>query len=257
MRIRLLILLILIFTIEIFSQENEPIKWIVRPSFGYTLPIANLNSGYITDNLVGFDSPTYYWQFISTTYFFSNWGIEFSFAANHCSNLNNRHDKFISDVEKKYSEDFFVTTGSGASYSDFNIVGGSIEKGSIGPVYKIEHNKLIFIGRAMIGVTSFDTDHGNCNLKGKGTNERINIGWTTGRPVKDNFSFNPSLSFGYRLHKRIAFDFDINYWIYNINFEYTETIKNFNTNKIQTQKYTYSNLINEFSIGMGLMIILK
>ena len=53
----------------------------------------------------------------STTYFFSNWGIEFSFSANHSSSLNDRHDKFTSDVEKKYSENYFVTTGSGASYS--------------------------------------------------------------------------------------------------------------------------------------------
>jgi hypothetical protein len=257
MKTRLLILLLLISVTDIFSQENEPIKWIIRPSFGYTLPLTNLNSGYITDNLVGYDSPNYHWQFISTTYFFSNWGIEFSFSANHSSSLNDRHDKFTSDVKKKYSENYFVTTGSGASYSDFNIVGGSIEKGSLGPVYKIEHHKLILIGRAMIGVTSFDTDHGNCNLKGKGTNEKINIGWTTGRPVKDYFTFNPSLSFGYRLHKRIAIDFDINYWIYNVDFEYTETITDLNTNEIQTQKYAYSKLINELSVGIGLMIVIK
>ena len=257
MRTRILILLILTSTIEMFSQENEPIKWIVRPSFGYTLPLTNLNNRYITDNLVSFDSPTYYWQFISTTYFFSNWGIEFSFAANHSSNLNDRHNKFTSDIEGKYSQDYFVTTNSGAFYSDFNIVGGSIEKGSLGSVYKIERNNLIFIGRAMIGVTSFDTDHGNCNLKGKDSNERINIGWTTGRPVKDYFTFNLSFSLGYRIHKRIALVFDINYWIYNIDFEYTETITDLNTNEIQTQKYTYSNLINELSAGIGLMIILK
>jgi hypothetical protein len=256
-------ILIIVFTclllpVSINAQEEvKPIKWVVRPSFGFTLPITTLSGGYITDDLIGFDSHTHYWQLISAAHFFGNWGIEFSFSGNNSSELDGRYNRFISAVEQKYSENYFVTAGSGASYSESNPFGGAIEKGSLGPVYKIENRRLVMMVRAMIGTTSFDTDWGSADLKEKGTNELVHIDWSTGRAVKDIFTFNPSFTVGYRFVKRVALDFDLNYWIYNINFDYTETIENMNTHEIQSQKYLYSDLINEVSFGIGLMIVLK
>jgi hypothetical protein len=241
-----------------YSQEGlKPLKWVVRPSFGFTVPITTLSGGYITDDLVGFESNTYYWQFISAAHFFKNWGIEFSFAGNNCSYLGNRYERFISEVESEYAANYYVTVSSGAAYSDPNPIGGAIEKGSIGTAYKIEKQRLVFIMRAMIGVTSFDTDWGAADLKGKGTNELVQIDWSIDRPVKDFFTFNPSFTFGYRVFNRIVLDLDINYWIYNIDFHYNETIENLYTHDIQSQKYSYFDLINEVSFGIGLMIVLK
>jgi hypothetical protein len=256
--IYIFVLICLLIPVHIYSQEElKPLKWVVRPSFGITLPITTLSGGYITDDLVGFESNTYYWQFISAAYFFNNWGIEFSFAGNNSSTLDGRNDRFVSEVENKYAGNYYVTASSAGSYSDINPIGGAIEKGSIGPVYKIEKQRLVLIMRAMIGVTSFDTDWGAADLKEKGTNELVNIDWSIGRPVKDFFTFNPSFTFGYRVLKRIVLDLDLNYWIYNINFHYTETTENMNTHEIQSQKYSYVDLINEVSFGIGLMIVLK
>jgi len=244
--------------ISAFSQEViKPMKWVVRPSFGISLPITTLSTGYITDDLVGFDGQTYYGQFISTTYFFNHWGLEFSLAGNHSSKLEGRFDRFRAVVEDKYSGNYFVSVNSGGQYPASNFISGAIEKGSLGPVYKVEKNRWVIIGRAMIGVTSFDTDWGSASLKGKGSNELIEIGWDTGRPVKDFFTFNPSFTLGYRVFDRIVLDFDLNYRIYNIDFDYTETTENLNTKDITTQNYSYSNLINEFSVGFGLMIVIK
>lgn len=259
MSLKHIIVLILLMTAYPVNAQSDlkPIKWVVRPSFGKTLSITKLSGGYITDNLVEFGSNTYYWQFISSTYFFKKWGIEFSFSGNHSSKLNSNYDIFISQVENKYSENYFVTAASGAAYSDFNIVSGTIEKGSIGPVYKIEKDRFVLIGRAMIGTTSFDTNWGSADLKGKGTNELINIHWSNDRVLEDCFSLNPSFTFGYRLFDRIVLDFDVSYWIYKIDIDYTETIENLNTSEIQSQSYTYSDWINELSFGIGLMIVLK
>jgi len=109
----------------------------------------------------------------------------------------------------------------------------------------------------MIGVTSFKTDWGSADLKGRGTNELIKIKWSSDKVPKDCFAFNPSFTLGYRLLDRIVLDFDVNYWVYNIDFDYTESIKNLNTNEVQLQTYQYSNLINEVSFGVGFMFIIK
>lgn len=257
MRTAIFVLLMFLFTRDVIGQNMKPIKWVVRPSFGYTVPVSKLSKGYITDNLVGYDSPAYYWQFISSSYFFNDWGIEFSFQANHNASLNDRHARFSKVIEEKYSGDYYVSTSSGAMDDTFNYVGGSIEKGSLGPVYKKELKKLIFIARALIGVTSFYTEHAQTDLKRKGTNERLHLSWSTGKVPKDNFTFNPSFTIGYRIFDRVVIDFDLNYWIYTIDFDYTETITNLYTHEVQYQKYNYSDVINELSFGLGFMIIIK
>lgn len=257
MRTKLLIFLAFFYTGSVYSQTGKPVRWIVNPSFGYTIPITTLNKGFITDDLVGFDNSNIYWQFISLTYYFSNWGLEFSFKINPGMSLNDTHSKFAKALDEMYSENYFLTTSSSADIPGFKIFAGSIKKRSIGPVYKIERDRLFFVSRAMIGLTSFETYHGDSHLKGKGTNERINIDWTTGRHVNDFIAFNPSFALGYRLADRLIINFDLNYWFYNISFEYTENKRSLITNEIQTQKYVYSGLINDLSFGLGLMIVLK
>jgi hypothetical protein len=56
---------------------------------------------------------------------------------------------------------------------------------------------------------------------------------------------------------RLILNVDFNYWVYNIDFEYTEKIENLHTKSIVTQHFPYSGLIHEFSVGIGLMIVLK
>ena len=247
----LIVLTLLTHSPVLYSQsDRKPIHWIVRPSFGMNLPVTKLSGGYITDNLVGYASNTFYWQVISTSYFFSNWGIEFSFAGNHRLDRAGRYTLFIDEVEDKYAANYYVTLNSGAKYSDFNVVGGTIEKGCLGPVYKFEKDRMVIIGRAMIGVTSFDRDWGSAELKGKGTNELIRIKWSSDRVPQDFFTLN-------RLSDRIVMDLDVNYWMYPVYFDYIETIENMNTKEIESQTYSYANLIHEVSIGIGFMIVLK
>jgi hypothetical protein len=252
-----LIAVFFLFSLRSIAQEKDRIKWIIRPSIGYNIPISTLSGGYITDNLVGFRSKTYYFQFISSTYFFNNLGIEFSFAAINNSKISNRSDKFESEVINKYSDQFYITASTSEANTDFNIVSRSIIRGGIGPVYKIEKDKFILIGRIMFMKTGIATEYGSADLKDKGTNERISINWKSGSMGKDVFTINPSITLGYKLFDKIFLDFDINYWQYKIDFEYAESRKNLNTKEIQIQKYTYSDLIKEISLGVGFIVVLN
>jgi hypothetical protein len=258
MRKPLNFLLVFLFSLQVFAQEHKPIKWAVRPSAGKTFPLTTLPGGHITDGLIGFSGNTYYWQLLSVSWFFSNnWGAEFFFNGNHASSVGNRYNRFVEAVEQRFGDEYYTTPSSGAIYPYLSALGGSIERGGIGPVYKIEKGNFLFIGRAMIGVTSFYTDFGYATLKEKGGNERLHVHWSARDAVKDYFTFNPSFTFGYRLSRRIVLDFDFNYWLYHVGTRYTETITNQYTKEISKQTFQYSGLINEISLGAGFMFILR
>jgi hypothetical protein len=240
------------------GQEFKTLKWIIRPSAGATFPLTTLKGGYITDPLIDFSGNTFYWQFISSSWFFSNWGIEFSFMGNLPRKPINRHNRFVTAVENRFGKDYYATTTSGAMYAFHSMAGGSIEKGGIGPVYKMESGRFVFMGRALIGVTSFYSDYASARLKAKDSNEILQLNWSTDDgAAKDFLTFNPSVSLGCRLSKRFILNFDVNYWLYNIRIDYSETMRNPWTGFTQTQDFSYSSLINEFSLGAGFMIVLK
>jgi len=259
MRKTFLVLLFLSVSIINIQAQDEytPIKWFARTSFGSTIALNPKTFGFITDNLTSYTNRNFYWQVLSTGYFFNNWGIEFYYLRNHRSQLKNRFNEFSSKVAYKYGDKYFMDISSGCYYDFSNSTSSLMERGSIGPIYKIEKNKTIYIFRGLIGVISFSTDWGSVYLKEKGTNSILDIHWSADRVVKDFVTFNSSFTFGYRIAKRIVLDLDINYWFYNLNFKYQETITNFITEETNITSYHYKRLANDISFGVGFMIVLK
>lgn len=245
--------------LSISAQDPyKPIKWVIRPSVGETFTINKKNFGFITDNLTTYASQTYYWEVLSTTLFYRNWGIEFFVSGNQNKQLKNRFDKFSNRVTEEYSDRYYVTVSSGCEFSEnYTPFGGPIDKFSLGPVYKIEKNRTIFLFRSLLGVTSITSDWGSAVLKEKGTNTILDASWTSDKVGKDFFTFNPSFTIGYRIIKEIVLNFDINYWLYNMEFSYNETIINRDTRAGITTNYHYSRLLNEISFGVGFMYIIK
>jgi hypothetical protein len=241
------------------SQDNEQsIKWFIRPSFGYTFALNPKNFGFITDNLTTYTNQNFYWQILSGGRFFNNWGIEFNYLRNQNNQINNRSDRFTEEVNSKYSSDYYLDINTGfIFYDQSNLSSGLMERGSIGPIYKIEHGHFLYIFRGMIGVMSFSTDWGSVFLKEKGTNSLIKIGWSADRPVKDLFSINPSCTFSYKITKRIKFDADVNFWLYNLDFNYTETFTDYIKNESISTLYHYKKLALDLSFGAGMIILIK
>jgi hypothetical protein len=231
-----------------------PIKWILRPAAGFTIPISPLSGAYITDNLLA-NKNRMYFQFISAAYFLGHWGVEVAASANFNNNSHIRRDRFAATVNAEYASNYYVDVYSGG-FADALYFNASF-KGGIGPVYKIESNRWLFMGRALFGDTSFATDLGSASLKGKGTNELIFIDWTTTDFAKDCFTFNPSFSVGYRISKRLILDVDVNYWLYKIDFSYREQTDNSYTGINSSRDYRYNSLISELSFGIGLIVVLE
>ncbi len=130
-------------------------------------------------------------------------------------------------------------------------------RGSIGPSYKIEKNRFIFVGRMMVGAVSIATNSGRVRLKEKNTNELLHIDWDTEYANKDCFSVNPSFTFAYRVNRRITFDLDLDAWFYNTDVTYIESVTNAVSGSLITKEYEYNHFMNDISIGLGIMVVFK
>lgn len=253
----LLFLNLLNFT---FAQEssNTYSKWYLKPATGINIPITNLFSGEITDNLFKYDDNSYYWQILSATYFFSSkWGIEFTYQTGHSQNISGRAARFNMELEEKYGDNYFVSPSSGAQYDNFSFIGGSIEKGYLGLVYRLEKPKYIILPKFSIGVTSFYTDWGSADLKEKGTNTVYKLSYDSGKRPNDHFILAPSITFGYRLSKRIIASIDLLYSFYKTDIEFVEELRNTFTDEVLTETIDYKKNIHTLTVGMGLIIELK
>lgn len=254
------IILISVFFNSAFGQDNQNTysKWYLKPAAGQNIPITNLLSGEVTDDLFEYSDNSYYWQVISGNFFFSkNWGLELTYQAGNSSDISGRAARFNKIMQKMYTEDYFVSSSSGAEYDDFNPILGNIERGYLGIVYRIEKTKLILLPKLFIGVTSFYTDWGSADLKEKGTNTVIRISYNSGQRPNDHFTIAPAVTFGYRLSKRLIANIDLLYSYYKTNIEFIEETRNTFTEETSYKIIDYKKNIHTLTIGIGLTIELK
>ncbi len=250
----------LIFSGLLSAQDstNTYSKWYIKPGVGVNIPITNLLSNEITDDLFEYDDNSYYWQILSASFFFSaKWGLEFTYQASHSQSISSRAERFNQKLEEKYGETYFVTPSSGAKYDNSSLIGGSIARGYLGIVYRYEKPKYILMPKLSIGVTSFYTNWGKADLKEKGTNTVYKLSYNSGKRPNDHFTIAPSFTFGYRLSKRIIANIDILYSYYNTDIEFVEELRNTFTNKIITETIDYKKNIHTLTVGIGVIIELK
>jgi hypothetical protein len=243
-----------------FSQESSSLypKLYIKPATGINIPVTSLFSGEVTDYLFEYNDNSFYWQILSASYFISpKWGIEFTYQAGYSIKISSRVDKFNKNIEEKYSANYFVTPSSGAQYGHFSIIGGSIERGYLGLVYRLEKPNFIFLPKLSIGVTSFYTDWGKAYLKEKGANTLYELSYDSGKRPNDHFTIAPSVTFGYRLSKRLIANFDILYSYFHTDIEFIKELRNTYTDEITTETINYKKNMHTLTMGLGLLIEFK
>lgn len=257
-RLLLLFALLLVLDGSIFAQqEYKPIQLFYRPSIGALIPTHTYSSNFISDNLIGNKFQTIFGQVFDVGFFYKNIGLETSIILSPVRGTIGQHSKFANAVNLEYANKYYTNISSSTMYDYASSSSGPLVRGGIGPAYKVERNRLAFVGRVMAGCVSFDTGWGEVRLKEKGTNELITIHWSRERPVIDCFAINPSFTFAYRIRRRIAVDFDLGTWLYKARINYTEKTTNAVSGSTTTKEYGYSQLMNDISIGIGIMVIFK
>lgn len=257
---RLLLLLILLLGLKdvIFAQsEYKPVRFFYRPSVGAMFPTRSFSTNDISGNLIGTQFQNLFFQPLAIGFFGRNVGIEGQVTLSPARNPKNRHGQFVKDINQKYGSKYHTSIYSSAMADFLDNTSDPIVRGSLGPSYKIERNRLIFVGRMMVGIVSITNNSGRAQLKEKGTNELMSIRWDTQYPTKDCFSFHPSLTLAYRVRRRITFNLDLDSWLYKADVTYKETTTNAGTGDVTFKEYGYNYVMNDVSIGLGIMVVFK
>jgi len=264
MKIKTLLLLSLaLLATRTYGQDeanwNYTSRWQTRPCVGINLPITKFFKGSITDPLIAYSDHSYYLQFISATYFFSErWGIDFNFQGISSSEISNRHERYSKSLEQEYGNQYFVNASSGAEYETGSI--GDIQRGFIGLIYRVEARRWFFYPKIGLGVTSLDTSWGRATLKQKNSNTVLIVEHSPGKAktASDYFTIAPSLIFGYKLSKRIFIDVDITTSWFRTNTTYSQTTTNAaDQENTPGPTYTYNRDIFTLSLATGLIIVIK
>jgi hypothetical protein len=232
-------------------------KWQVKPQIGIYRPITKLLKGSFSDNFIMYEDETSYLQFISVSYFFSkHFGIEVNFNGANSNKIDERTENVKQIFISEYSNNYYVTPGVNALDGGSNLLGGDVERGFIGFIYRLEKNKFHFYPKATFGLTSFYTSFAGAGLKEKNSNTVLDVNYFSIRRPNDLFTFGLSSSFGYKFHDRVFFNIDISSYYFKSDFTIYKTIKDGFKNIIESESYRYNSDVFNYSIGAGLTFVL-
>ena len=252
--------LVFIVASTIYSQQSNSYhsKWQVKPSAGYYFPVSKLLNGEATDYLIGYDDKTIYWQLLSVSYFFNkHWGLEFNFQAGSSRNIPARAGRFIESMEKEFGQTHYVEPSTGASFNSFSFIGGHVERGFLGLLYRVESPRFFLYPKFSIGVTSFYTDWGKAYLKEKNSHRVTEVLYASGRKPNDQFTLAPSVAAGYKISKRIYFSLDLLSTFFRTTLVFNKSIRDMDTGQQSLEVISYSKNIVSVGAGLGLIVVIK
>jgi hypothetical protein len=252
---------ILFLTINSYAQDSScyKAKWQLNPSFGFNIPITKLLKGQTMDYMFEYDDHSYYLQVLSATYFFSkHWGLEFNYQGGSSKHIAQRSTNFLNAITAQYEKSYYILDPYNSANDDnYNIIGGYIQRGYLGIVYRIEKKRLIFYPELSIGFTSFYTDWAEVYLKEKNSNNVLDLQYSTVQMPKDNFTLAASAKIGYKISKRFSVAMDLSVSYYETNIPLTTTLTDLNSGNATVETYNYNNTIFTLSVGAGLIMTIK
>lgn len=249
-------LLLTSFTVSAQDDgEYLPIRVMISSSFGFNTSLSSIQGGHITDDLISYERNSVYLQFISGTYFFnSNWGAGLSMIHNVAGQSNTWNARFDRSIEAAYGSQYYIDN---ISYEEYSSSARSLGlRFVMGPAYKIESGKVVFIGRLYGGLTLYSTESRQYILKEKNSNEILNKRYGSNVVGRISWVINPSVSVGYRIFRRIMLSADIGYTGYSLSPSFKETTVRESTGEITTQFYSYNSFVQEINLGVGVSVIL-
>jgi hypothetical protein len=240
------------------TKKPSPLEFQLKPSVGYNIGLTKVLNGAASDHLIEYDDRSFYWQVLSLSLFFhKHWGIEFNYQAASSGKIIHNSDRFMERMQAEYNDNYFVTPLSGGSYDNFSIIGGDIERGYLGLIYRMESNRFFIYPKLAVGVTSFATDYGRTYLKERKSNKVVEVDYLPGKRPKDHLTLGASTAIGYKLLKWLYFNVDIQTCYYKTNFTYTKTTTDLESGQNVKESINYKKNVFNLGLGAGFIISLK
>lgn len=256
----LLLFIICLPAMAVLGQKKKfpSLEFQLKPSVGYNIGLTKVLNGTPADHLLEYDDRSFYWQALSLTMFFhKHWGIEFNYQGATSRKIRHNSDRFVELMEAEYSNNYFVTPLSGASYDNFNVISGDIERGYLGLIYRLESNRFYIYPKLSVGVTSFASDYGIIYLKERKSNKVVMVAYSPGKRPKDHFTLGASTAVGYKLCKWLYFNVDIQASWYKPNFSYLKTTTDLESQQTIKESINYKKNVINLGLGAGFIISLK
>ncbi len=256
----LLLFIACLSSLALLSQvkKGPSLEWQLKPSVGYNIGLTKVLNGAASDHLIEYDDRSFYWQVLSLSLFFhKHWGVEFNYQAATSGKITHNSDRFMERMQTEYNDNYFVTPHSGGSYDNFSIIGGDIERGYLGLIYRLESNRFFIYSKLAVGVTSFATDYGITYLKERKSNKVLQVAYSPDKRPKDHLTLGASTAIGYKLLKWLYFNVDIQTCYYKTNFSYAKTIIDLESGQNTEETINYKKNVINLGLGAGFIISLK
>lgn len=255
-------LVLMLISTLIYGQEDSlyTFDFQLRSSVGGNIALVPVNKGYETDNLIGFEDNSVYWQFISgTIYFNENWGVDASLYSFTSDNTYRLEDKFTQIINETYGEEYFILYNSvdrGRSYEMPEY--GTVRAFQAGLSYRYEKNeKFIVQPRLMFGVMVFDNINARIHLKERETNTLVRVDYSDSRSTNNAFSATLGSMIGYKFHKDWMIFAEVYYSYSYAGLEYTRETRDLYTEEVKFTTYDHPNHLSSLQFGVGLAVDLK
>ena len=231
------------------------LQWQIKPAVGLNIPLTTLRNNSITDYQLEYADKTVAWQVVPVAVFWNkHWGIEFVYQASTSKKIRQQEDRFRQVLEDQYSSNFYISPRPDHSNYSTDLLGGHVERGFLGVVYRTEKNRFYLQPKLAIGVTSFYINTELHYLKEKKSNDVTMIYYDGGRPARDFFTLVAASAVGYKLSKRIAINLDLQTSWFKANFTINKSLTNQNTGFSTQEAIDYKKHIFTFTPLLGAMI---
>lgn len=236
------------------AQDHKRLysRWDFQPAAGYNFSNTTLETGEITDYLIDYDFNNFYWQPVSATFYLFNFlGIEITLQESS-SDKGDNSEKFEQTLDETYGEKYFISHTPNYHQSEGFV--GDILTGYYGIVFRYQTNKFQWKAKMQIGSMSFSNDTETISLKEKGSNNQLQVIYSSSTQEPTSTIIAPSLYAAYRIYKLFLVHVNFNFTYTNINFTYQEEITNLVTSESQFRAIPYSETLRKFAFGAGITI---
>lgn len=227
----------------------------VKPSVNYNIGLTKVLNGGPTDHLLGYDDRTWYLQVIGLSLFFhKHWGIDFNLQSIISNRRSWKAERFGEQMKAAYNDHYFVDPFSSSGYY---YVGGAIQRGHLGLIYRLESNRFFMHPKLSLGITSFDIYNGRSYLKEKESNIVLEVYYLANKHTTNHFTVGASTAFGYKLCRWLYFNVDLQTSWYKTNIRFTKTITDLESGQNTSESIHYKKHVFNLGLGAGLIFSIK
>lgn len=223
-------------------------------SIGVNIPITKFSQGAETDFLLQYRDYSYYMELPSVSYFFhKHWGVNFNLRFGFPFKDDSRTDDFIANVLSKYGNNYYVNVETGEE----EYIRG-FRQGNIGVIYRFETNRAFVYPTFSVGWETICTNHWQAHLKERNSNNEYGYFLSTKNKSSNDrnryLTLIPSVSFGYKLSKRVFLNADVMLSYFRPNFVSEKEFVNLYTKESTVEYFEYRKDIFTLGLGAGLII---